>query len=144
LHAPVSVELLPWSCALCDWRFHALKWYSGFASYKSRYYLAKKPGRYILDLGQVCHQAEVWINGQKAGERVWAPYELDVTAFVKDGYNDITVIVSNSAGVEHQFMLLDEGEALGWNRYWNYDNIQRDSDKLRSGLFGPVRIFRKI
>ena len=144
LHAPVSVELVPQICALCDWRLHGLKWYSGFASYKSRFYLAKKPGRYILDLGQACHQAEVWINGKKAGERVWAPYKLDATAFVKDGYNDVTVIVSNSAGVEHQFMLLDEGEALGWNRYWNYDNIQRDSDKLRSGLFGPVRIFRKI
>lgn len=144
LLAPVSIELLPRNCALCDWRLHGLKWYSGLASYKTRFYLSKKSGRYILDLGQACHQVEVWINGKNAGERVWAPYELDVTAFVKDGYNDIAVIVSNSAGVEHQFMLLDEGEALGWNRYWNYDNIQRDSDKLRSGLLGPVRIFRKI
>ena len=144
LHAPVTVELVPQKYALCDWRLHGLKWYSGFASYKNSFSLAKTEGRYILDLGQVCHGVEVHINGQKAGERVWAPYRMDITAFLKDGENEIAVIVSNSAGVEHQFMLLDEGEALGWNRYWNYDNIQREGEKLMSGLIGPVRIFRKI
>ena len=98
----------------------------------------------MLDLGQACHQVEVWINGKKAGERVWAPYKLDVTELLKDGNNDIAIIVSNSAGVEHQFALLDEGESIGWNRYWNYDNMQREGEKLISGLIGPVRIFREV
>jgi len=144
LHAPVTAELVPWKYTLCDWRLHGLKWYSGFASYKNRFVLAKKEGRYILDLGQLCHQVEVWINGKKAGERVWAPYRLDITELLNNGINEIAVIVSNSAGVEHQFMLLDEGEALGWNRYWNYDNIQGEGEKLISGMLGPVRIFRRL
>ena len=144
LHTNLVVEVVARRYALCDWRLHGLKWYSGFASYKNRLVLAKKSGRYLLDLGQACHQVEVWINGKKAGERVWAPYKLDVTDLLEDGNNDIAIIVSNSAGVEHQFALLDEGEAIGWNRYWNYDNIQREGEKLISGLIGPVRIFREV
>ncbi len=144
LHDGVSVEIIPQKYALCDWRLHGFKWYSGFASYKNRFKLSKKSGRYVLDLGQTCHQAEVYINGNKAGERVWAPYRLDVTELLRDGNNEIEVIISNSAGVKHQFMLLDEGAALGWNRYWNCDNMQREGEKLISGLIGPVRIIRLV
>jgi len=140
----VSVELAPQRYALCDWRLHGLKWYSGAASYKNSFKLPEKSGRYILDLGRVCHQAEVFINGKKAGERVWAPYRLDVTELLNIGDNEMVVVVSNSAGVWRQFALLDEGEALGWNKYWNRDNMQREGEKLISGLIGPVRIFRKI
>jgi hypothetical protein len=32
--------------------------------------------------------------------------------------------------------------ALGWARYWNEDNIDREGENLVSGLLGPVRIFR--
>ncbi|MBR2021515.1 MAG: hypothetical protein IJ939_03675, partial [Clostridia bacterium] len=86
--------------------------------------------------------AEVWVNGVFAGSRIWEPYELDITDMVRNGENEIVVIASNSAAVERQFMLVDEGEALGWNRYWNYDNIQREGENLVSGLQGPVRIHR--
>lgn len=142
LHSPLSVELVPQKYTLDDWRLHGLEWHSGFASYKKSFTLSSNSGRYILDLGKVCHQAEVLVNGKLAGERIWAPYRFDITELLHKGDNEITVIVSNSAGVEHQFMLLDEGEALGWNRYWNYDNIRRDSEKLISGMIGPVKIIK--
>ena len=35
-------------------------------------------------------------------------------------------------------MLVDEGMALGWNRYWNGDNMEREPQNLVSGLLGPV------
>ncbi len=38
-------------------------------------------------------------------------------------------------------MLVDEGEALGWNRYWNGDNIEREPKNLVSGLIGEVRLY---
>lgn len=142
LHSPLSVELTPQKYILGDWRLHGLEWYSGFASYKKEFTLPEKNGRYILDLGKVCHQAEVLVNGKLVGERLWAPYRFDITELLCEGDNEIAIIVSNSAGVEHQFMLLDEGAALGWNRYWNYDNIQRDSEKLISGMIGPVKIIK--
>lgn len=142
LHAPVRVEVIPFRSALCDWRLHGLKWYAGFARYRNMLRLTKKPGRYILSLGQTSFQAEVWINGVKAGERVWEPYQLDVTDLLKDGENEFKVIVSNSAAVERQFMLVDEGMALGWNRYWNDDNIQREGENLVSGMQGLVLLTR--
>lgn len=138
----VSVKTVPFESTLCDWRLHGLKWYSGFARYKNKITLTKGEGRYILKMPGVSFHAEVWVNGKFAGERVWQPYELDVTDFVKDGENEFVVIVSNSAAVERQFMLVDEGEALGWNRYWNYDNIQREGENLVSGLTGKVSLER--
>lgn len=138
----VSVRVVPFSSALCDWRLHGLKWYSGFARYKTNINIAKEPGRYVMNLGKAAYQAEVWINGILAGERVWEPYTIDITDLLRDGDNQIVVIISNSAAVERQFMLVDEGMGLGWNRYWNYDNIQREGENLISGMIGPVRINR--
>lgn len=143
LHKPVTVEVIPFGTALSDWRLHGLKWYSGFARYTNRLKLDKKEGIYELALGKVGFQAEVFINGTFAGERIWEPYTLDVTNLLKDGDNEITVIASNSAAVERQYMLVDEGQALGWNRYWNYDNIQREGENLVSGLLGTVQLIRK-
>ena len=140
----VSVKTTAFESTLCDWRLHGLKWYSGFARYKNKITLAKGEGRYILKMPGVSFHAEVWVNGRFAGERVWQPYELDVTDFIIDGENEVVVIVSNSAGVERQFMLVDEGEALGWNRYWNYENIQREGENLVSGLTGKVSLDRVI
>ncbi len=143
LHSNIKIQLSPFRSALCDWRLHGLSWYAGFARYRNVLNINKKTGCYILKLGKVAFQAEVWVNGNRAGERVWEPYEIDVTDFIKDGENEFVVIASNSAAVERQFMLVDEGMALGWNRYWNDDNIQREGENLLSGLLGPVELFRK-
>ncbi|MBE7032736.1 MAG: hypothetical protein E7406_00725 [Ruminococcaceae bacterium] len=143
LHSNIKVQVIPFRHALCDWRLHGLKWYAGFTRYRNTMNLKKKPGRYILNLGKVSFQTEVWVNGVKAGEKVWEPYQLDITDFLRDGENDIVVIVSNSAAVERQYMLVDEGMALGWNRYWNDDNIQREGENLVSGLQGPIMLDRR-
>lgn len=138
----VKVEVAPFLTALGDWRLHGLPWYSGAVRYTNTLELEKKPGRYELLLGEAAFQAEVWVNGQMAGVRVWEPYTLDITEFLKDGENEIAVVVSNSAAVERQFLLVDEGQALGWNRYWNDDNMQREGENLVSGLLGPIQLMR--
>ncbi|MBQ9737071.1 MAG: hypothetical protein IJV86_01545 [Clostridia bacterium] len=143
LHSNIKLKVVPFRSALFDWRLHGLKWYAGFARYKNSITLNKTDDRYILELGQVAFQCEVWVNGVLAGERVWAPYSLDITDLIKDGKNEIVVIAANSTAVERQFMLMDEGQALGWNRYWNDDNIQREGENLVSGLLGPVQLIRK-
>lgn len=142
LLAPVTVIVKPFLTPLWDWRLHGLAWFSGRGLYKNSFSLRKKPGRYVLDLGQVGQSAEVWINGTLAGARVWTPYRLDITDLVLDGENEIAVIAANSAAVERRQLLVDEGEALGWNRYWNGDNMDREGENFVSGLLGPVRLFR--
>ncbi len=51
--------------------------------------------------------------------------------------------VSNLAGNERRYLLVEEGQALGWNRYWNRDNMERDASGFASGLLGPVRLLKR-
>lgn len=141
LKAPLEIRMAPFFAPLCDWRMHGLKWYAGRVLYRNHFTLKQEPGRYLLRLGQICFHAEVWINGKLASVKLWEPYEVDATEFVHPGENEITVIVSNSAANQRRYMLVDEGMALGWNRYWNEDNIDRDGENLLSGLLGPVKLY---
>ena len=98
----------------------------------------------MLELGGVNHCAQIWINGRLADTRLWRPYRVDITSLLRPGENEITILVSNLASNERRHMLVDEGMALGWNRYWNEDNMDRDSRNYVSGLLGPVRLLHVI
>ena len=39
--------------------------------------------------------AEVLVNGQSAGARLWNPYEWDLTELVRPGENTIEIVVGN-------------------------------------------------
>lgn len=69
----------------------------------------------VLDLGRVCHTAEVWVNGKPVGARLWGPYVYDVGKALRPGANEIRVRVAN---------LINN----------SYDDLQE------SGLFGPVTV----
>lgn len=142
LQQPVRVTVEPFETSLNDWRLFGLNWFSGDGIYRIKTNVQKQSGRYILNLGKVCFSADVFVNNQRVGARVWAPYEYDVTNQLVNGENELIVCVSNSAAVERQFMLVDEGRALGWDSYWNSDNIHREGENLTSGLLGPVMLER--
>lgn len=56
-------------------------------------FVAKEEGNYHLELSGVkAPCAEVLVNGKLAGILYWAPYELDLSAFVKKGKNKIELI----------------------------------------------------
>jgi len=69
-----------------------------------------------LDLGEVREFAEVEVNGQQVGVRLWPPYRFDITGALKKGNNRLRIGVTNTRANE----LTDE--------------------KLSSGLIGPVRL----
>lgn len=142
LNMPVRVKVVPFAAPLMDWGWHGLRWFSGRCMYSNTFEMGDVEGRYEIDLGEVHDYAEVWVNGRLAGVRVWAPYRLDISGYVVPGINEITVTVANSAANERRHMLVDEGMALGWNRYWNEDNIDRESGNLTAGLLGPVSVLR--
>ncbi len=143
LKRPVRVRMAPYRMNLTDWQLLGLSWYSGSCRYRNTFYAKPDGHRYQLDLGKVNFCPEVWVNGIPAGIRLWAPYKLDITGFLKEGENEIVVLVSNLAGNERRHMLVEEGQALGWNRYWNEDNMDRDSQNYVSGLLGPVRLLKE-
>ena len=55
------------------------------------------------DLGDVHECAEIWINGRLAGTRIWPPYRVDVTEFLRPGENEMRIVVSNLMAIATKF-----------------------------------------
>ena len=69
--------------------------------------------------------AEVKVNGHLAGILVCAPWKLDISQFVKQGDNDIEILVYNTLSNHYSTIPL------------RYSNFPKDAI---SGLIGPVDI----
>lgn len=141
LKAPIETQVLPVKITYESWKALGLEWFSGRGMYQNSFRIDHKKQKYKLVWGQSNSCAEVWINHELAGVRTWAPYELDITDKIVEGKNVITIIVANLATPKRMSVFVDEGKALGWNRYWNEDNMLREGEDLLSGLMGPVRIY---
>lgn len=142
----------------------ATRYYSGRAVYRKRFTLApeyaSKKARLKLHLGEpkpveprpargfqawieapVREAAEVFVNGKRAGSIWRPPYELDVTALIKSGENELEIIVSNLMINKMAGEPLPDYSAL-IARYG--DRFQpQDLENLQpvpSGLLGPVRL----
>jgi hypothetical protein len=144
LTEPLRVLMTKTGSICGDWQERGLDFYSGHMLYEKVIDIKKaiNTDRFVLDLGKVNFHAEVWINGIKVGVKIWKPYRYDITDFIINGENSISIVISNLVANKMRGNLLDEGYAMGWNRYWYEDNIDRDSQNLRSGLFGPVKLIK--
>ena len=98
-----------------DWKNWTAPKFSGLLDYTKTIEVEKGGGQMWLDLGKVCHAAEVWVNGQSVGAKLWGPYVFDVGKALRSGKNEIRVRVAN---------LINN----------SYGDIQE------SGLFGPVTV----
>jgi hypothetical protein len=73
--------------------------YSGSAWYEKDFDVTAVTlsGReWTLDLGEVHDVAEIEVNGNRLGSRLWAPYRVDVTAALRPGRNKVRVRVTNT------------------------------------------------
>ncbi|GAA2073958.1 glycosylhydrolase-like jelly roll fold domain-containing protein [Actinomadura alba] len=101
LAGPVRFEAGTGRITLGDWESAGLAEYSGGVRYRRRIAapvgadLAPGDGvtRTVLDLGRVRGTAEVVVNGRPVGVRVCSPYTFDVTEALRDGENEIEVLV---------------------------------------------------
>ncbi len=84
--------------ALGSWREAGLPFYSQKVTYSQNFNIAKAAGAsFKVKIPQWSGSvASVFVNGQQVGLIAWQPYELDVTSFLKDGANEITVKVTGS------------------------------------------------
>jgi hypothetical protein len=98
-----------------DWKAWGFEKFSGLMDYTKSINIEKVEKQMFLDLGKVCHVAEVWVNGKSTGSRMWGPYVFDITSAVKSGPNEIRVRIAN---------LINN----------SYGDVQE------SGLLGPVQI----
>ncbi len=108
-----------------DWsETDGLRSYSGGAVYSKT--ITVKAGdlknNIEIDLGDVVSSAELFVNGRSAGVKVAPPWTFDITGYVREGKNEIKVLIYNTLA----------------NNYTAIPTRYRGSTK--SGLIGPVKL----
>lgn len=121
-----------------------VKYYSGSAVYKKTFNFRQtelKKTKVMLDLGNVLDMAFVKINGQSMGLGWAAPFQFDITKYLKPGHNQLEIEVTNL----WPNRLIGDGK-LPTDKRFTKTNIVKfddpDADKLlrASGLLGPVKL----
>ena len=160
---------------LSDWTTRpeeGIRYYSGIAEYRKNFDLggagdsAKSGaavsdrgvrGRIYLDLGEVRNMARVWLNGKDLGVVWTAPWQVDITDFVKQKGNQLKIEVANLwpnrlIGDEHlpddgikdsqwpEWLTQGKPRTSGRYTFTTFRHYTKDSPLLRSGLLGPVTI----
>ena len=128
---------------LQDWTTSSderIKYYSGTAFYTNKFELDQLPEgkKIVINLGNFTSMAKVSVNGTYVGGLWTAPYQLDITPFVKAGENDLKIEVVN-AWVNRLIgdLKLPEDQ----RKTWCPINIYKPDSPLQpSGLFGPVTV----
>ncbi len=120
-----------------------IKYYSGSTVYRKKFNYKTKPDtRMILDLGNVLELASIRVNGKNMPAKWSAPFEFEVTAYLRDGENNLEITVTN---LWPNRLIGDSKLPAGKRR--TKTNITKfdapDSEKFlrKSGLLGPVKIY---
>jgi hypothetical protein len=79
-----------------DWVKQGYPYYSGTGVYTFSVEFDRKPVQATLNLNAVSDCADVEVNGKRAGGILWEPYSIDITPYLTEGNNNITIKVSNS------------------------------------------------
>lgn len=102
--------------------------FSGLIDYTRTFNLDETPGEITIDLGEVYHFAQVWVNGEDLGTRLWPPHSFTTRALNK-GANTICVRIGNLVN-------------NNYNMKAGIDSFGRNISEIStySGLKGPVRL----
>jgi hypothetical protein len=138
--APLALFTRPTTVGLQPWANLGYGWYSGTGIYERSFELTAEQAtsEVTLDLGDVRHHAEVFVNNRRVDVRLWPPYRFDLSGFVQTGSNSLRVRVSNLYANEMRWKRDETKMGNAWHRYWHEDNIEAES--LVSGLLGPVQL----
>lgn len=79
-----------------SWTSQGYPYYSGTGIYRKIFVLESLPGSLLLDLDGIAEGAEVYVNGQKAGIRAFAPYNIDISDYTIKGENLLEIHVFNT------------------------------------------------
>jgi hypothetical protein len=126
--------------SLGSWKGQGMPFYSDGVAYTKLYSLNPSDKRYIIKLtdwyGCV---AEVKINEKRAGIIGWSPFELDITKMVKNGENEISVIVygtlKNQLGPHHVGPLRGSAWPASFEAASEKQPAGEDYDVIDYGLF---------
>jgi hypothetical protein len=122
-----------------------IKYYSGIGTYhKSFNYennsALSKDQRIFIDLGNLSKVAELWLNGGSLGIAWAKPFKYDITKFIKNGENILTIEVANTWSNRLT------GDGITGEKYTSTNITGLDRlpwakvPLIESGLLGPVII----
>ena len=122
---------------LTSWPAWGIERFSGFVDYSTTVSVEQVVPGTLLDLGQVKHMAQLWINGKEVGRRLWPPFLFDVTKYLQKGENVLNVRVGNLVfNAIYPYIAETQPEKIKtWEWSVSKPDIKKDSE---SGLFGPV------
>lgn len=129
--------------SLTDWtkiEDQELKYFSGTATYTTSFKLKKMPfsKNIFLDIGKVNVIANVKLNGKKVGGLWTAPWQIDVSKFLKKGKNTLEIEVTN---LWVNQLIKDAGRSKEDKKTWTLTPTYDSKSELQpSGLVGPVRL----
>ncbi|KPL08653.1 MAG: glycoside hydrolase family 2, partial [Bacteroides sp. SM23_62] len=100
---------------------------------------------WFLDLGDVRESARIRVNKEPAGVLVAHPYRLDITEYLREGVNEISIEVTNLSA--NRIRDLDI-HGIDWKKFYDINfvnHLYRPFDASiwplkPSGLLGPVRL----
>ena len=94
---PIEHDGLMMNPTLPDWESLGISPdFSGFVDYVVSFTVSDSDvGDILLDLGEVRHMAEVWVNGHNAGVKLWGSHHYPIGHLVKSGVNTVHVKVGN-------------------------------------------------
>jgi hypothetical protein len=131
-------RLTSWSDSSID----GVKYFSGTATYSKTLQITESElasgVHSLLDLGDVKDLAEVAVNGRYLGILWKTPFQVDVTAALKPGSNQIVIGVTN-LWVNR---LIGDQQSYAVKKYTftDFAPYKADSPLLPSGLLGPLRL----
>ena len=121
-----------------------IKYYSGSAVYKKTFVVKSgdlQGTKVMLDLGNVLEMASIKINGTAMKVKWVAPFQFDITSFVKPGNNQLEVEVVNlwPNRLIGDSKLAPE-KRLTKTNIVKFDGTDAESSLRESGLLGPVKL----
>ncbi|MEN8255584.1 MAG: hypothetical protein ABFR33_08955 [Verrucomicrobiota bacterium] len=127
---------------LPNWAELGLRGFSGSLRYRAHFDLDQKAETALLSLGEVCHGAHVYLDGEHVGDCAFAPFTLELGALAA-GEHLLEIDVVNTLANQvfgDPDRLAGQVAAGGFRGTYEPIYGPRDRKKLRSGLFGPVEI----
>jgi hypothetical protein len=141
---PLKIICTQGRASLGSWTDQGLSWYSGRAVYSREFDLQdlylKSDIKLVLDLGDVFHCAEIWVNGKLVTYQPWPPFSADITSYVRMGRNEVSIVVANLLANRRQWEIHDCNLTELRSRFNHEGAVMRERECLRSGLLGPVQI----
>jgi len=144
LQSPIRFETSKAGGRIGDWRkVLCLPHHSGAVEYETSINLSDS-SQVSLDLGHVRGTAEVWLDGESKGVRLWRPYRFELGQNLIAGPHRLRIRVTNTLGTHYE--IGRPSYNVGGNpdekvSYWISEMDESWQDTFASGgLYGPVEI----